>query len=127
MEFFKLQEFACKCCGQLPPSLRENLEALVTEVLDPARRAFGGPVLVSSGYRCPAHNAEVGGVPNSMHQRCEAADIYCSDNARLAKILEENGRYDQLIRYLNPDGSIRFIHVSWKREGVNRKQRFNKR
>ena len=126
MEYFKQQEFACRCCGQLPPSLRENIEALVTEVLDPARRAFGGPVLVNSGYRCPKHNAEVGGVANSQHQRGEAADIYCCDNARLAKILEENGRYDQLIRYWNRDGSIRFIHVSWKREGVNRKQVINK-
>ena len=126
MVHFKPEEFRCRCCGGLPPAVRENIEALVTEVLDPARQRYGGPVLVNSGYRCPKHNAEVGGVPNSQHMRGEAADICCADNERLAKIIEENGRYDQLIRYMGPSGKIRFIHVSWKRQGVNRKMKINK-
>lgn len=126
MVHFRPEEFRCRCCGGLPPAVRENIETLVTEVLDPARQRYGGPVLVNSGYRCPKHNAEVGGVPNSQHMRGEAADIRCDDNERLAKIIEMNGRYDQLIRYMGPGGKIRFIHVSWKRTGVNRKQMFNK-
>lgn len=126
MTHFKFEEFRCRCCGGLPPLARANIEALVDNVLDPARQAFGGPVYINSGYRCEKHNAEVGGVPNSQHLRGEAADITCSDNRRLAEIIEQNGRYDQLIRYLNRDGSIRFIHVSWKRTGVNRKMKFNK-
>ena len=126
MVHFRPEEFRCRCCGGLPPAVRENIETLVTEVLDPARQRYGGPVLVNSGYRCPKHNAEVGGVPNSQHMRGEAADICCGDNERLAKIIEMNGRYDQLIRYMGPCGKIRFIHVSWKRTGVNRKQMFNK-
>ena len=126
MKWFKLGEFACRCCRQLPPSVRENIRALVDNVLDPARQAFGGPVAVNSGYRCEKHNAEVGGVPNSQHLRGEAADVCCADNKRLAEIIEANGKYDQLIRYLNRDGSIRFIHVSWKRTGVNRKMKLNK-
>lgn len=126
MKYFKESEFACRCCGQLPPSVRENIHVSVDNVLDPARQAFGGPVYVNSGFRCEKHNAEVGGVKNSQHLRGEAADIKCSDNRRLAAIIEQNGRYDQLIRYMNRDGSIRFIHVSWKRTGVNRKQMFNK-
>lgn len=119
MEYFKKQEFACRCCGQLPPAMRENIETLVTEVLDPARRAFGGPVLVNSGYRCPMHNAEVGGVANSQHQRGEAADVRCADNKRLGKIIEQ-GIFDQLVYYPT------FLHVSYKRQGVNRKQIINK-
>ena len=126
MKYFKESEFACRCCGQLPPSERENIRALVDNVLDPARQAFGGPVYVNSGFRCEKHNAEVGGVKNSQHLSGEAADITCSDNRRLTEIIEANGRYDQLIRYMNRDGSIRFIHVSWKRQGVNRKMKFNK-
>ena len=124
MKHFKFEEFRCRCCGGLPPLARANIEALVDNVLDPARQAFGGPVTVNSGYRCEKHNAEVGGVKNSQHLRGEAADIHCDDNRRLAEIIEQNGRYDQLIRYLNRDGSIRFIHVSWKRTGVNRKMKF---
>lgn len=126
MKFFKFEEFRCRCCGGLPPLAKENIEALVENVLDPARQRYGGPVLVNSGYRCQKHNAEVGGVPNSQHISGEAADICCGDNERLAKIIEENGRYDQLIRYMGPGGKIRFIHVSWKRNGVNRKMKFDK-
>ena len=123
MKHFKEREFVCKCCGQLPPAMRDNIVALVDNVLDPAREEFGGPVTVNSGYRCPKHNLAVGGVVNSQHMKGEAADLCCADNKRLAEIIEKNGQYDQMIKYLRPDGSIRFIHVSWKRNGGNRKQR----
>jgi hypothetical protein len=103
--------------------MRDNIVALVDNVLDPAREEFGGPVTVNSGYRCPKHNLAVGGVVNSQHMKGEAADLCCADNKRLAEIIEKNGKYDQMIKYLRPDGSIRFIHVSWKRNGGNRKQR----
>ena len=123
MKHFKEREFVCKCCGQLPPAMRDNIVALVDNVLDLAREEFGGPVTVNSGYRCPKHNLAVGGVVNSQHMKGEAADLCCADNKRLAEIIEKNGKYDQMIKYLRPDGSIRFIHVSWKRNGGNRKQR----
>ena len=123
MKHFKEREFVCKCCGQLPPAMRDNIVALVDNVLDPAREEFGGPVSVNSGYRCPKHNLAVGGVVNSQHMKGEAADVCCADNKRLAEIIEKNGKFDQMIKYLQPDGSIRFIHVSWKRNGGNRKQR----
>lgn len=73
------------------------------------------------------HNREVGGVSASQHLRGEAADVTTGSalgNKRLAEIIEANGRYDQLIRYMNKNGDIRFIHVSWKRNGVNRKMKF---
>ena len=126
MKHFKFEEFRCRCCGGLPPDAQENIRALVESVLDPARERYGGPVTVNSGYRCAKHNREVGGVPASQHLRGEAADVCCTDNKRLAEIIEANGKYDQLIRYLNKNGGIRFIHVSWKRNGVNRKKSFNK-
>ena len=85
------------------------------EVLDPAREALGKPIVVNSGYRCPKHNAEVGGVKNSQHMKGEAADVCCADNKRLTEIIERNGKYDQLIIYPT------FIHVSWKRSGPNRR------
>lgn len=93
----------------------ENIEALVTEVLDPARRKYGKPVVVNSGFRCPIHNRAVGGVTNSQHTRGEAADVHCDDNRKLARIIVEAGRFDQLIIY------PMFLHVSWKRQGGNRK------
>lgn len=101
--------------------VEENLRALVDEVLDPLREAYGRPVRVTSGYRCPRLNTLVGGAPNSQHMRGEAADIQPvagneDDLPEMARILIGNGKFDQLIVYPT------FIHVSWRRFGWNRKQ-----
>ena len=120
MRYFNEKEFVCRCCGELPPFARENIEALVENVLDPARERFGKPIIVNSGYRCPKHNKEVGGVANSQHLRGEAADVRCTDNKRLAEIIEQNGKFDQLIDY----GT--FLHVSYKPAGGNRHQKLKK-
>lgn len=129
MKYFTQKEFWCKCaqCQKgdaelgIPPGgmmggVAENVKALVENVLDPAREWFGGPIRVNSGYRCPKHNLAVGGVRGSQHLRGEAADVMCADVRLLKQIIVENGRYDQLIDY----GT--FVHVSWKRNGGNRKQ-----
>lgn len=100
----------------MPDGVEENLQALVREVLDPARAAYGKPISVNSGYRCQVHNKTVGGVANSQHMKGEAADVHCEDNRRLAKIIVENGKWDQMIIYPN------FVHVSYKRNGGNRHQ-----
>lgn len=140
-KYFKKEEFArcfkengarCKECRLAQPAIRlpygieENIASLVDNVLEPARERLGKPIVVNSGFRCPVHNAAVGGVANSQHMKGEAVDITCEDNKRLAEIIEQLGKYDQLIRYKRPGGSIRFIHVSWKRNGVNRKMVFDK-
>lgn len=126
MKNFNCNEFRCPCCGQPDatglPQVRANIEALVENVLDPVRERLGMPIRVNSGYRCPKHNAEVGGVPRSQHMVGEAADVVPIENGklkienlqRLARIIVENGRFDQLIIYPT------FIHVSWKRVGINR-------
>lgn len=122
----------CKECRlmqpakQLPYGIEENIQALVSNVLEPARERLGKPIVVNSGFRCPIHNVAVGGVANSQHMKGEAVDITCDDNNGLAEIIEQLGKYDQLIRYKRPDGSIKFIHISWKRNGVNRKKVLNK-
>ncbi len=66
---FSSRELACPCCGRLVlwPRLLLALERL--------RRLAGRPVYVTSGYRCPEHNAEVGGGLNSRHLLGQAADI----------------------------------------------------
>ena len=104
-----------------PKEAEENLRALVDEVLDPLREAYGKPIRVNSGYRCPKLNTLVGGTPNSQHMRGEAADIQPvvgneADLPELARILIENGKFDQLILYPT------FIHVSYRKLGWNRKQ-----
>ena len=109
-----------------PKEAEENLRSLVEQVLDPLREAYGRPVHVNSGYRCPRLNRLVGGSPNSQHMRGEAADISPvigneADLPELARILIDNGKFDQLIVYPT------FIHVSWKRLGWNRRQVMQRR
>ena len=116
------KEDRCKDCRltqavlRMPNGIDENIEALVADVMDPARRKLGKPVFINSGFRCPRHNKTVGGVANSQHVRGEACDCRCDDNRRLARIIVEQGRYDQLIIYPS------FVHVSWKKNGANRHQ-----
>lgn len=66
---FNESEFRCPCClvTVVQPALVVALEAL--------RAKVGSPILIRSGYRCPKHNAEVGGVPRSQHVLGTAADI----------------------------------------------------
>jgi uncharacterized protein YcbK (DUF882 family) len=54
---------------------KENLTALVDNVLDPLRELWGAPIIVTSGYRCPLLNKKVGGVATSYHMKGQAADI----------------------------------------------------
>ena len=66
---FKDVEFACKHCGEY----KTNNELLA--VLELVRNHFGSPVIITSGYRCPTHNKNVGGAPKSKHVEGIAADI----------------------------------------------------
>ena len=128
MKYFTLSELLKsdnalknKLWNGAPKEAEENLRALVDEVLDPLREAYGRPIRVNSGYRCPKLNNLVGGSPNSQHMRGEAADIQPvigneADLPELARILIANGKFDQLILYPT------FIHVSYRRLGWNRKQ-----
>lgn len=116
MKWFTEKEFKCRCCGELPAEVLGNVKALVAQVLDPAREKLGKPITVNSGYRCRHHNEAVGGAVKSQHMAGEAADITCSDNALLEKIIREQGRFDQMIIYPG------FLHVSYKRNGANRHQ-----
>ncbi len=73
MPHFRREEFRCPCgqCGGFPAEPEEALVRLAEQV----RRAFDAPVLVSSGVRCPEHNAVVGGVKNSRHLLGKAMDF----------------------------------------------------
>jgi len=73
-KYFNDYEFNCHCgkCDLVAPP-RELLE-----VLDDVREHFGRPTTIMSGYRCPAHNAAVGGASRSKHMLGIASDIIVS-------------------------------------------------
>ena len=105
-KYFTESEMACKCCGQVPP---QGVDQHLYELLDDIRERVGQPLILSCACRCPAHNAEVGGVPNSQHVTGQAADIIVPDDMtveELACISEEMGA-DGVGRYFS-DG---FVHV----------------
>jgi hypothetical protein len=52
-EHFVSEELICPCCGWLGYSQ----EAI--EILEAVRVAFGFPMILNSGQRCPAYDAEV--------------------------------------------------------------------
>lgn len=72
-------EFECQCrqCGPMPGPVKRNTERLAHH-LEMSIRAVG-PLKVHSGYRCPAHNAAVGGEAQSRHMVGDAADISVYD------------------------------------------------
>lgn len=92
-----------------------RLTLLVENVLDPLREAYGQPIIVTSGYRCPALNKAVGGVKNSQHILGEAADIRTvsdkpEDNRRLFNLCRTlKLPFDQLI----DEYGYNWIHVSF--------------
>lgn len=81
---------------KIDESLEGNLEKLLT-ALNRFRAVWGKPMIVTSGYRSPAHNALVGGAKRSNHMKCLAADFadpdesldaFCQTNL---KLLEDCG------------------------------------
>ena len=97
--------------------VRDNIKALVDNILQPLRDAWGGPLFINSGYRCPELNKAVGGVETSQHVKGMAADVGVTDPYALAKLVKKmNLPYDQCIVY--PD----FLHLSHREDGENRGQ-----
>lgn len=72
MKYFKIEEFACPCCGQ------DNMTADLLSKVDQLREYMGIPLYINSGFRCVRHNIEVGGKPDSRHLQGMAADISMS-------------------------------------------------
>lgn len=99
----------------------ENLKALSLNALEPIRTHFGKAITPTSGYRSPEVNKLVGGVQNSQHLYGEAVDFVVPGHSiqEVISWAEINIDYDQLINEFG-----RWIHLSYKRNGHNRKQSF---
>lgn len=85
---FEYREFLCHCgCGKAKhdTELSSKLQTLRTYV--------GKPVNITSPYRCPSHNAAVGGARASFHMEGKAADfiIYNMNVWEIGKICEAIG------------------------------------
>lgn len=101
------------------PEIRAKLESLVVNCLDPIRRLYGKPIIVSSGYRSPALNEYLrthgsGAVQGSQHTLGEAADIVPASGGSLRGIFDaamRHGNFDQVI--IEIKGGNKWIHISY--------------
>ena len=89
---FNITEFHCKgtSCG-----CKETLhDPALSAYLQQIRDHFGKPLYITSGYRCPKHNAQTANAsPTSRHTKGQAADFTISgiQPAEIAKFAESIG------------------------------------
>ena len=85
--------------------------------LDRVRRVLGRPLEISSGYRSPALNREVGGSPRSRHQAGLAADFVCKPRGTpyqiCARLVRARIPFDQLIHEYGDQADSGWVHVSF--------------
>lgn len=109
------EEFACKCgCGSAPMDIL--LVDLVTWLQSLTE------VTIVSGYRCPVHNAAVGGRLNSYHTRGMAIDIQFDDadfgEKLLKTYLKKHGiTYVDVVRYDAGSFHIELDYKKWTEAG----------
>ena len=104
-----------------------NATELCVKILEPIRAQFG-PVAVHDGYRDAAHNARVGGKPDSQHlylDQNSAADISCPSSG-LSEVfdwirLESELPFDEVI--LEYSGGVpACVHVSYNGSLTNERR-----
>lgn len=75
---FKVSEFRCKCGGN--HDIRLNSELI--DMLEKLIKIVGAEkCIISSGYRCPAHDKRVGGSGNGQHTKGTAVDCCFLDRS----------------------------------------------
>ena len=109
VRYFRPEEFDS---ADEPGSGRRMMDLAFVSRLDGVRHLLGRPLRVNSGYRTPAHNARIGGVPNSAHTKGLAADLHAAnyqEQRELVAALRAAG-FVRIGQYITPRGN-RFVHV----------------
>lgn len=98
---FKLKEFQCDYGGSVV-----KLDSTLLEKLQLLRDKLNNPINITSGYRTPECNKNVGGSSNSYHMKGKAVDIYSPGYSptQIAKAADEVG-FTGIGTYSN------FVHV----------------
>ena len=95
----------------------ENIDPRLLELLEQLRYNTGGlPIKLSCAYRCPVHNAEVGGASASQHMYGTAADVLRPDHLSYGEFqwYVDQLPFDGVGIYEDQD----FIHVDVRYGGV---------
>lgn len=103
-ENFTLEEFACKHCGknEISPDLIDKLQEL--------REECEFPFIVTSGYRCSEHPAEINKDKPGMHAKGLAVDILVS-GSQAYEVVSSAPSFGFTGIGVNQKGKDRFIHL----------------
>ncbi|WHI52966.1 D-Ala-D-Ala carboxypeptidase family metallohydrolase [Microbulbifer sp. MLAF003] len=103
-DYFTESELACRCCGK-NHFKDETLRRLIR-----VRGRYGRPMIINSGYRCPAHNARLNAT--ITHTTGQAVDVSVAvDRAHeLMKVALEEGFSGIGVKQKGPIKK-RFIHL----------------
>ncbi len=66
---FTDEEFICRHCG------KSGVKLELVEALEALRGHLGRPIIINSGYRCPAHPVEAAKLEPGYHTKGIAADL----------------------------------------------------
>tara|TARA_R110000744_G_scaffold363043_1_gene471228 strand:+ start:1880 stop:2269 length:390 start_codon:yes stop_codon:yes gene_type:complete len=112
LEYFKISEFDCNCCGA--NSGKENMDIEFLEMLDCARSYAGIPFHISSGFRCKNKNQDLinkghAASKTSSHLIGRAADIVCTNSKNRALMV--GSLLEAGFMRIGISGKNGFIHV----------------
>ena len=102
-----------KIDNSIDEKILKNLNELIS-FLNPLREAWGSPIRVNSGYRCPELNKAVGGSKTSVHMLGYAADLYPC-NGKFGKFKDflvdylKDKNFDQCL--IEKSGNATWIHI----------------
>ena len=97
-----------------------NLVLFIEKVLDPIREDWGGPISVSSGYRCPELNKAVGGAKKSGNLYGYCADLQVKGGMKRVRELadfifewmkDHHMKFDELL--FERSGNVTWLHFCW--------------
>lgn len=116
-EHFTLDEFTrsitasrLKIDNSVPDELMPNVK-LTAIKLELVRKALGKPIIITSGYRCLALNARVGGVSTSAHTKGLAVDFKSSFGTPkeiCQRLIDAGAQFDKLIQEHN-----QWVHIGF--------------
>lgn len=93
IQHFRREEFRCQCGGKFCNGFPAEPVEETVRLADEIRRRAGVPLKVNSGVRCKQHNADAGGVWNSLHLTGQAIDLApIGGNISVARLQEIAGQ-----------------------------------
>ena len=126
-EHFRLEEFTrsttatrLKIDNHVPDELMANIQ-LTANQLEFVRKALAHPIIITSGYRCPTLNSQVGGSQTSTHTKGLAVDFhsaYGNPKQICQRLITAGVEFDKIIQEYNQWVHIEFSYSNQRRRVI---------